>query len=103
MKPRVHYATIGTMGRVAYRHTDAAGETTTTDTQHDVERFDWSQLPKSCPVIDLRGAEQECVWRVCCAPQYPSVSARLDACRDAGFRVTDVRRVAGETARAYAS
>ncbi len=91
MRPKVHYATIGTMGRVAYCFTDELGETCTVDAHCDCDRFDWSRLPKQTPVIDLRGAEQECVWRVCCSKDYPSVSARLDACREAGLRVVTVR------------
>ncbi|MEN6426121.1 MAG: hypothetical protein ABFE13_12200 [Phycisphaerales bacterium] len=60
------------------------------DTRRSLYLFDWSQVAKCCPVVDLRGCTDVDFWGIA-NKDHPSVAAKLEACRRAGIRVTTVR------------
>ena len=80
------HITISRLGQVTLNYRTG----THLDTRRSVYVFDWSEVPKSCRVIDLRGSSDVAFWRVTNQAQ-PSVQAKFDACRVEGIRTTTVR------------
>ena len=80
------YITVSRLAQVTLNYRTGAH----LDTRRSVQVFDWSEVPRSCRVIDLRGSSDVAFWRVTNQAQ-PSVKAKFDACRVEGIRTTTVR------------
>jgi hypothetical protein len=88
----IHGCTIAQNGTVSYEGASGGNKFTCT-TYQTRDKFDWSRLPKSCPVLDLDGGDIVTIWREIINHDHPSFSAKCETARKAGFKVTTAGRL----------
>ena len=92
MRDRIDGCTIAQNGTVSYEGVRGGNHFWVT-TYQSRERFDWSRLPKSCPVLDLDGGDVTTIWREIINHDHPSFDAKCEVARKAGFKVTTAGRL----------